>query len=91
MPPKKKPSQANSPVAPKARKPKKLPPKARNRGFELRNTSNSDYELIVSDAGKIKHFWMTPNKAIHIPLGPLTPQIQEFERRHMLSVTKVTF
>jgi hypothetical protein len=58
--------------------------------YELRNTSSSDYELIVKDNGVVQHFWMTPNKTIRIPVGPLTPQIEEFKRRQMLSVTEVT-
>ena len=58
--------------------------------YELRNTSNSDYELIVKDMGEVQHFWMTPNKTIRISVGPLTPQIEEFKRRQMLSVTEVT-
>ena len=59
------------------------------RVYELRNTSCSDFELIVSDNGNIQHFWMTPDKVIQIPFGPLTPQVQEFQRRQMLSVTEV--
>ena len=58
--------------------------------YELRNTSSSDYELIVKDKGVVQHFWMTPNKTIRISVGPLTPQIEEFKRRQMLSVTEVT-
>jgi len=61
-----------------------------SRLYELRNTSSSDYELIVKDNGVVQHFWMTPNKTIRISVGPLTPQIEEFKRRQMLSVTEVT-
>ena len=63
--------------------------KVRERKYALCNTSCSDYELIVSDHGENQHYWMTPNKTIHVSFGPLTPQVQEFQRRHMLSVTEV--
>ena len=83
MPSKKKSKIKRVPV--KALKPLKI-----TRLYELCNTSNSDYELIVKDEGVVQHFWMTPNKTIRISAGPLTPQIEEFKRRQMLSVTEVT-
>jgi hypothetical protein len=85
MPPRKK-----STKAPKKAAKEPTPTKTvSKRQYALRNTSSSDFELIVSEHGVINHYWMTPHKTIHIPIGPLTPQVQEFQRRHMLSVTEV--
>ena len=64
-------------------------PFLRERKYRLCNTSSSDYELIVTDKGRIQHIWMTPNKSIDVSHTPLTPQVLEFQRRLMLSVTEV--
>jgi hypothetical protein len=64
-------------------------PFLREKRYRLCNTSSSDYELIVADKGRIQHIWMTPNKSIDVSHTPLTPQVLEFQRRLMLSVTEV--
>jgi len=85
MPTSKKPAKSTK----RAKTPSSARTPVRERKYRLCNTSCSDYELIVADKGRIQHVWMTPNKTIEVPLAPLTPQVLEFQRRHMLSVTEV--
>ena len=74
---------------PKVRKRTEVAKAPSRRFYAIKNTSNSDFELIVLEDGKAEPDWMTPHRVIHVPLGPLTPQVEEFKRRQMVSVTEV--
>ena len=57
--------------------------------LEIVNVSNSDFELIINGENGISVFWMTPQKSILVPYRPQTPQLEEYKRRKMVSVTEI--
>ena len=77
-------------VAPKKKTVAKFEaPIVSRRLLEIVNISNSDFELIINGDTGISVFWMTPQKSILVPHKPQTPQLEEFKRRRMVSVTEV--